>query len=203
MNRKIFFRSLLFISLVVATSLACQLVDTIHTGAEVVGTGQAVATEIGAFATEFIPGGIDETAIAVITEVNPGGILETAQVAITEKAPLVGKTMQAVVTEVYTSPEEAPPDIPVMDGEKSAFIGSPESVSYFINTELQDVINFYRQQMPVKGWQEKVSDGFSNADIVKIKYQKENRTATIVLTQIPFVGQTTVVITIDDIGSSE
>jgi hypothetical protein len=202
MHKKSFFRSLLLVTLITASSLACKLVEAINTGVKVVNTGQAVATDIGEFATAFIPGGIEETAKAVITEINPGGLLETAQNAITEKAPLVGETLQAAVTEVYTSPDSAPDDIPVMDGEISAFIGSPKSVSYFINAEFQDVVDFYRQQMPLKGWQEKKSDDFLNEDVIEIEYYKQNRSATVVLTHIPFVGQTTVVITIDDSGTN-
>ncbi len=135
--------------------------------------------------------------MAVITEVNPGGMLETAQVAITEKAPAVGETMQAVTTQVYTSPGSAPADIPVMDGEISAFVGSQNSVSYFINAELQDVVNYYRQQMPLNGWQESATDSLLSEDVVEIKYVKGDRSAVVVLTEIPFVGQTTVVISID------
>jgi hypothetical protein len=202
MHKKAIFRSLLLITLIIASSLACNLVESISTGVKAVNTGKAVATEIGKFATEFIPAGIDETAQAVITQVNPSGLLETAQLVVTEKAPSVGKTVQAVVTEVYTSPESAPADIPVMKGDINAFIGSQKSVSYFVNAELQDVLNFYRQQMPLKGWQEQNSGNLSNKDLVEIHYQKTGHTATVILTQIPFMGQTTVVITIDESSSN-
>lgn len=202
MYKKTLIRTLLLITLIAASSLACKLAEAVNTGVKAVNTGQAVATDIGEFATEFIPAGIEETAKAMITEVNPEGMLETAQVVITEKAPLAGETMQAVVTQVYTSPESVPDDIPVMDGELSAFIGSSQSVSYFVNAAFQDVVNFYRQQMPVMGWQEKKSGDLLNEDIVEMEYVKGNRKATVVLTQIPFVGQTTVVITFDDSGSN-
>jgi len=81
------FRWFLLISLLISATIGCTLVNRIREGVELVGTGQAFATDIGAFATEFIPPGIGETAMAFVTEVEESGVLETAQAAITEKAP--------------------------------------------------------------------------------------------------------------------
>jgi hypothetical protein len=198
MSNQLFFRLVLLICLLVAASLGCQLVDNIRDGVRMIGTGRAIATNIGGLATQLMPAGIGETAMAFVTDVDTSGVLETAQAAITEKAPVIGETMQAVSTEVYTSPENAPEDIPVMDGELSAFIGSPKSVSYFINAELQDVADFYKREMPVKGWQESSTNSIPTENIIELEYEKEGRKAKIILTQIPFVGQTTVVISIED-----
>ena len=56
--------------------------------------------------------------------------------------------------------------------------------------------------MPLIGWQENATDRLLEENVVTLEYQKENRTATVVLTQIPYFGQTTVVITIDDHGGN-
>ena len=197
MRSKLLFRMLLLISLLVGASLGCQLVNNVREGVQMVGTGQAIATDFGEFATQFIPSGIEETAQAIATEVEQSGFLETAQSAITEQVPSLGETVQAVATEVYTSPEDAPADIPVMDLELSAFIGSPQSVSYFVNAELQDVVDFYKREMPAKGWTESSTNPSSDENIIELEYEKEGRKANIVITQIPFVGQTTVVISIE------
>lgn len=197
MTRQTVFRLLLLVTLLVSASLGCQLVNRVKEGVELVGTGQAVATEFGALSTELIPPGIEETAQALITEVDTSGIMETAQAAITENAPEIEGTLQAFTTEVYTSPEEAPPDIPIMEGEKSAFVGTAEAVSYFINAELQEVVDFYKREMPVNGWQEAPSDGISNENMVELQFTKGGRKAVLVITQVPFVGQTTIVITIE------
>jgi hypothetical protein len=197
MRSKLYFRLLLLISLLVAASLGCQLVDNITEGVKFVGTGRAVATDIKALTTQIIPPGLDETARALGTQVDESGVLKTAQAAITEKAPGIGETAQAIVTEVYTSPEEAPADIPIMDGEKSAFVGTSQAVSYFINAEFQDAVDFYKKEMPNKGWQADTSKDSTSENLVELHFTKDNRSATVVITQIPFVGQTTIAITIE------
>lgn len=193
MPGKPFFRIALVICLLVAASLACRLINNIRQGVEMVGTGQAFATDLSGFATEIIPGGVVETAQAMITQVEQSGIVETAQSAITEQAP----TIQAFVTEVYIDPEKAPSDIPVMEGEKSAFVGTPSAVSYFINVEMAKVVNFYKQEMPAKGWTFIQSDSTEDETTAELKFQKGGRKATVMITEVPFVGQTTVVITIE------
>jgi len=197
MSTKMFFRWLLLVSLLAAVGLGCQLVNNIQDGFQMVSTGQAVATEFGALATQIIPAGIEETAQALITEVDQSGIIETAQSAITENAPGLGETAQALSTEVYTSPEEAPADIPIIAGEISAFIGSPQAVSYFVSTDMKEVLSFYQREMPNNGWQEVAGQGFSNENMAEIHFEKGGRKAVLVITQVPFVGQTTVVITIE------
>jgi len=198
MRNKPFFRMLLAVVLLAAAGLSCQLVNNIKEGVQLVGTGKAVATEFGGFSTELIPPGIEETAQALITEVDTSGMLETAQAAITEQAPVLGSTMEALSTEIYTSPQDAPPDIPIMEAERSAFVGTAKAVSYMINAEFDDVVSYYRAEMPKNGWQEAPSDTTSTSSLVELKYTKDGRTATVVITQVPFVGQTTVVITIDE-----
>jgi len=197
MRNKLFFRMLLAVVLLAAAGLGCQLVNNIKDTVQMVGTGQAVATDFGALSTELIPPGIEETAQALITEVDTSGMLETAQAAITEQAPVLGGTLEALSTDLYTSPQDVPPDIPIMDGERSAFVGAAQAVSYLINAEFDDVVNFYRTEMPQKGWQEASVDTPSTSSLIEMKYTKDGRTATIVITQIPIVGQTTIVITID------
>lgn len=193
MPGKYFFRIMLVICLLVAASLACQLVNNIRQGVEMVSTGQAIATDFGGLATQIIPGGVAETAQAMITQVEESGIVETAQSAITEQAP----TLQAFVTEVYTDPEKAPPDIPVMEGEKTAFIGTPTTVSYFINTETAQVVDFYKREMPLQGWTFLEADSTESDLNTELQFQKGGRKAVVLITEVPFVGQTTIVITIE------
>jgi hypothetical protein len=197
MRSKLYFRFLLMISLLVAGSLGCQLVNSVREGVKLVGTGQAVATDFKALTTQIVPPGIGETAQALVTQVDESGVLKTAQAAITENAPGLGETAQAAVTQVYTSPEQAPPDIPIMDGEKSAFVGTSQAVSYFINAEFKDAVDFYKKEMPAKGWQADTTKDTTSDNLVELHFTKDNRTATVVITQIPFVGQTTIAITIE------
>ncbi len=197
MNTKMFFRWVLLVCLLIAAGLGCQLVDNIKGGFQMVSTGKAVATDIGALATQIMPAGIEETAQALVTEMDQSGIIETAQSAITENIPEMGETAQAFTTEVYTSPEEAPADIPIIAGETSAFIGSPKAVSYFVSLDLKDVLDFYKREMPNNGWQQLTAQGFTNENMAELHFEKGGRKAVLVITQVPFVGQTTVVITIE------
>jgi hypothetical protein len=197
MRTKVFFRVVLLVVLLTAASLGCQLVNRVREGVQAVGTGQAIATDIGSFATQIIPGGIEETAQAMVTQIDESGLLETAQAAITEQAPGLQDTAQAFTTEVYTSPEQAPADIPVMEGEKRAFVGTAQSVTYTVNAELKDVVAFYKQQMPANGWQASGTSGSSSDNMDESNWEKDGRKANVVVTQIPFVGQTIVAITIE------
>jgi len=197
MSAKMFFRWLLLVSLLAAVGLGCQLVNNITDGFQMVSTGQAVATEFGALATQIIPAGIEETAQALVTEIDQSGIIETAQAAITEKAPELGETVQALSTEVYTSPEEAPADIPIVTGETNAFFGSPQAISYLVSLDLKDVLDFYQREMPINGWQQLTDQGFSNETMAEIHFVKGGRKAILLATQLPFVGQTSVAITIE------
>ncbi len=189
MRGKYFFRLTLLICLLAAASLGCKLIENVRSTIRGVSTVAAVATDIGGIITQ-IPPGMGETAIAV---------MPTMQSAITEIAP----TFEAIATQVYTSPSEAPPDIPIMSGETSAFVGSAEAISYVIDAGFDQVVNFYKTEMPNKGWtamnaggeSSSMTPGMSNAEL---NFQMGNRKATVVITEIPFIGQTTVVINLEN-----
>ena len=87
-----------------------------------------------------------------------------------------------------------------MEGERSAFVGSAQAVSYVINADFNQVVNFYKSEMAAKGWS--VSDTGQNAPLpgassAELRFEKGGRKAIVVITEIPFVGQVTVVITIE------
>jgi len=198
MRRKLLFRILLLIFLLTSASIGCQLIDNVKKGVSAVSTGKAIASQVGGLATQMIPGGIDETALAIATKFEESGIMETAQSAITAKVPELKDTAQAISTEVYTSPEDAPKDIPIMDGERSAFVGTSTSVNYMINATFDDVVAFYMQQMPLNGWQKSVSGNSSSKGLDQTEWQKDGRTAKVLITEVPFVGQAIVAITIEE-----
>jgi len=184
MRSKLFYRWLLFVSLLIAVTMGCGLINNIREGVELVGTGQAIVTDIEALTTGIIPGGIEETAQALITEIDPGSLVETAGAAITEIDPGL------ITTEIYTSPEEGPEDIPVMEGDLGAFVGTPQSVSYTVDAEFSAVLDFYKREMPNNGWQEDTSEGSSSDNLAELIYTKVNRKASVTITEIPFIGVT-------------
>jgi hypothetical protein len=188
MRGKYFFRYMIIVCFLVAATMGCKFIENIRSDVQLASTGVAVATDIGEIITQ-IPPGAGETAMAVIP---------TMQSAITEIAP----TFEAITTQVYMSPSEAPPDIPIMPGETSAFVGSPQAISYVVKTDFNEVVNFYKTEMPNKGWtavdtgegSSSVAPGLSNTEL---RFEMGTRKATVVITEIPFVGQTTVVINIE------
>ena len=190
MRGKYFFRYMLLISLIVAATLGCKLIENVRSTVQLASTGVAVATDIGALITEIVPPGVEET-------VQAG--MPTMLAAITEIAP----TFEAITTQVYTSPEDAPADIPIIPGETSAFVGSAQAISYVTTSDFNQVVDFYKTEMLNKGWTSVDSGtgpsvevpGMSNAEL---HFQKDSRKATVIITEIPFVGQTTVVINLED-----
>jgi len=190
MRSKYFFRYMLLISLIVAATMGCKLIENIRSTVQLASTGVAVATDIGALITEFVPPGMEETLQSGIP---------TMQAAITEIMP----TFEAITTQVYTSPEDAPADIPIIPGETSAFVGSAQAISYVTTSDFNQVVDFYKTEMLNKGWTSVDSGtgpsvevpGMSNAEL---HFQKDSRKATVIITEIPFVGQTTVVINLED-----
>jgi hypothetical protein len=200
MRSKYFFRYLLIIILFVAATMGCKLIENVRSTVQLASTGVAVATDIGGMITQIVPPGMEQTVQAgmptiqsAITEMAP-----TIQSAITDLAP----TLEAVSTQIYTSPSQVPADIPIMPGDTSAFVGSPQAISYVTTADFKKTVDFYKSEMPNKGWKSTDTGsapsvgapGLSNAEL---HFEKDTRKATVVITEIPFVGQTTVVINIE------
>jgi len=200
MRGKHFFRYLLLICLFLAATLGCKFIQNIRSTVQLASTGVAVATDIGSIITQIVPPGMEETVQAgmptfqaAITEIGP-----TIQAGITDIAP----TFESLSTQMYTSPEQAPADIPIMPGETSAFVGSAESISYVIDVDFNQVVDFYKREMPNKGWTAVESDTGPSAAVpgmsnIELNFQKDTRKATVIITEIPFVGQTTIQINLE------
>lgn len=201
MRGKYFFRYMLLVSLLLAATVGCKFIENIRSTVQLASTGVAFATDIGGMLTQIVPPGMQETVQAgmptfqaAITEMMP-----TFEAAITESGP----TLEALQTQIYTSPEQAPADIPIMPGDTSAFVGSPQAISYVTTAKFDQVLDFYKTEMPNKGWTADDSGtgpsaavpGMSNAEL---HFKKDTRKATVMITEIPFVGQTTVVINIEE-----
>jgi hypothetical protein len=204
-GRKVFQIIVLF-SLLAMFGLGCGLVTEItgmkataetvgtavESGRELMGTGQALATQVGET-------GAKETLQALATKADESGIKETVQAAATQfEDSGVVETMQAKATEFHISEEDVPADIPVMQGEKSTFVGSPQAISYFIDADFNPVLAYYQQEMPARGWS-KIDYGTTiTSSTAELFYEKDGRKATVVIAQVPVMGQVGVVITIED-----
>jgi hypothetical protein len=166
-------------------------------------TAQALATLAGesglletavAFATEQGPSAL-ATAQAFATEQGPAAIA-TAQAFATQQGPSAMATAQAYATQVAGSLGNLPPDVPIVDGEKDAFVKSLELVSYITPIEYAQVVDFYKQQMPANGWVQASSGWIETAQTTILRVEKPDRLATVTITRNPVDGRSVVLITI-------
>ncbi len=196
---------LLFVaSLFLLLSLGCQFFSTlsglkttaesvateVKTGREFLGTGEAFVTEVA---------GSDAvaTAKAFVTDVADSNVVITAKAFVTQEVPVLKETARAIVTDALATPSEVPEDIPIMEGEKSAFVGSAKAISYILERDFLTVLNYYQEEMLAKGWA-KVEYGTVTTDTqAELHFKKKGRTAIVVIAQVPFTAKTMVVITIE------
>ena len=185
-------RIICWLSLLVIVSLACGLTDTaerLQEGAQAVETIQGIVTQIDET-------GIRETVQAVGTDFGESGIPETAQAVTTELAEKgFQETAQAFATDIVIQPGEVPPDIPIMEGEKSAFVGQENTITYTIDEEFKHVLDFYQSEMPARGWTKVEGASVISDRFASLQFTKSGQRVDVILTAIPILEQVTVLIT--------
>jgi len=170
-------------------------------GSDLIETGQAVIANVEG-------SGIGQTALALATEFQVSGMLETAQSGAAEKGPELLQTVQYFASEqapkligtaqAITTRYPSPSDLPVMEGEISGFQSSPDNVSYRIDAKMQDVVEFYKNEMPNSGWSPIISASLINENGALIHYEKRDRKAVLAINIDPDTNNTIVQITIQD-----
>jgi hypothetical protein len=194
MNQNKTYRMILVASMIVVISLACGLTNTadnLREGAKAIETLQGIATEID-------ESGIVSTGQAIATEIDESGIPETAQAVATDIGELgIPETAQVFATQIVVEPGEVPPDVPIMEGEKTAFFGSDQAITYTIGAEFQDVLDYYERELTALGWSKVVAGSTIGDSLASLKYEKSGRTINLVITELPFIGQVTVAITFE------
>ena len=198
---------------------AQSVATRVQEGRDLLGTAQAIATDVGgsglletaqALATQAGESGFLETAQAFATEQGPRllgtaqaiateegpRLIETARALATQEGPRMRKTAQAIATKAAVTFGEAPPDIPVVGGDKENFIGSSEMVSYITPLPLEQTLEFYKREMPAIGWNELPDGWFESDNLAVLNYFKPDRFVSITLSTIPIGDQTIVMITI-------
>ncbi len=186
-----------------ACGMINQAMDTVEKGKNAAATMQAVATsaddvigQVKDMATEVSGSGFMETAAAAITEIADSGMLETMQAMVTElpdNAQDAQATMQALVDENH--PEPPRDDIPVVPGELETPINTGNLVSYSTGMSFQEVVDFYLQEMPAKGW-EKQDNGYISGTNSIFYFTKENSQAMVAIIGDKTNKKTIVTITI-------
>lgn len=215
-NRKVTFRILFVVTVLVGASLGCRTFTSIQEDAQALGTsvgegktlletGQAVATQIGesglqetaaAAMTQLAESGLKETIAAAATAVDESGVVETAQALLTEQGPGLLQTVQAVKTQLPGMQSQPPAGIPLMDGERSNYMASDQFVSYTINQDFQSVLDFYERQMPVNGWTRQENGSLVMGQTATIVFQKDGHTAFVAISVEPVTNRTAVVVTV-------
>jgi hypothetical protein len=194
------------ISLLILASLACSWLDKIN---QVQQNVQSVATQFQGVTTQ-VPGLID-TARAIVTA-NPG-LIKTGQALITEKGPGLVKTIRAFATEnpslaktaiaMATQATQsgnsgsAVSDIPLPPQDRlEQYNSTPSMVVFFTNIKYSKVVNFYKTEMVNNSWKAVEQGTTKTTNSTTLKFSKDNRTSSVMITYNPDDNMTGVVITI-------
>jgi len=138
-------------------------------------TVQALASQVpeGALSTlqaaaTMLPEGSVETVMAAAPTLMSEEILQTAQAEL-------GK---------LSSTEQVPADIPLPEGDKTVLLATNTQVQYQTNMALTDLTRFYKEKMPANGWRFEDKGSFEKAEDVTLIYEKDDRKATISITDL-------------------
>jgi len=198
-------RLYLVIVILIFGTLACSVSGIRQQAQTVEQTAQALSTEFGGIVTAS--GSLLETARALETQ-HPG-VVETAKALASQGAPVIS-TIQAVGTSnpglVQTAqafinkelPSGMPPaDIPIINPDQAQnYFGSGQYIIYSTPTDYNQVVDFYKTEMPNNGWQYLLSDSHEYENAAQLNYFKESGVATINISYNPLNYTTAVVISI-------
>jgi hypothetical protein len=207
------------LTVLIGLSLACQSINAIRedytqargtVGAvatqaqQIVTQVEGIATEINesdaiatgrALATEYGPSVIS-TSQALATKLAEEGYLLTAEALVTQGSQELIPTIEAFATESLF-PAPPPEDIPIFaDGDVTNLFSNLSVVSYYVDANLAEVIDFYKTAMPTFEWLDVSDEDQMKEGGAILKFFKPERVATVTLTSNPVVDQTIVLITI-------
>lgn len=160
------------IAVMAMTAMACtcgalgQATSAVETAQALATAGQELATAAGEFQTE---------AAEIATQVATSGAIETLQAQATSSGVTVG---------------EGPEDIPVYPGGNNV-VGTAEALTYQVSATAQEVVDFYKAEMPNNGWEES-QEPVATGPVTALTYAKDGREATVTVTE--FGGSITVAI---------
>ena len=160
-------------------------------------TGQEIATQAQGLATQIGGSGVMQTAMAIATEFDDSGLKGTLEVMLTQ-VPGQSSDIQSTIGVVLTQGAygEAPSNIPIIDGQLTAFFGSPNIVTYNTSISFQDVLNFYRTEMPEYGWKDGDATSVETSTSAKIPYENANQRVSITISINPLNNETIVLVNI-------
>jgi len=181
-------------ALLVLASLAC---NTITGG----GLNNAQATA-NAILTAGVPSGFEATADAVKATadalLNNSGS-DTATPKPTEAGGASSdatETPAGEATDITGLGGEAPDDVPIIDGNNSDLVASPEFVSYQTDADYKTAVTFYKDGMSNNGWTLDANASFETDAAAILDFTKDNRKATVTITPDATTKTTIILITI-------
>lgn len=158
MQRKVVFRFLWVICLLLIASLSCELVEDI--------AEDVVETQIDSMITELIPTDME----SIITEIIPTDI----EAMFTDMGG--GDLLETLMPEETSGAK--PDDIPVISGGTD-LVASETEIVYFTETEFQKVVDFYEAEMPKNGWTKVPGESKSEEGQATLVFTKDTRKAKI------------------------
>lgn len=178
-----------------------QSVATQIQGNELVQTAQAAASTLGpgaagtarALATEYGPGAI-ATLEALATQQGPG-LVETAQAFATQEGPGAVATLQTMMTQAAAANHEGPKEVPVVDGEINNLLTTDLTLYYSTPVGFDEAVAFYKEMMPLYGWQPAEQGNIENSSLVLLFYEKPGRDVSVSVTANPVDQGTFILIT--------
>ena len=195
------FARILLIAGLVGIILGCNAVSNLTKAPKALATGEALATQ---FATQVdlnklaTEASTQVSALSTqVAQITPAAIeTQVGAIATSIESSGVVATAEGMATQISTSPSDAPADIPIYEGDKTAFVTSPQAVTYITSADFKLVLAFYQKEMLAKGWTAVQAGTRIGDNDAELAYEKDGRKAQVVLTVIPYVNQTTVVITL-------
>ena len=185
MNKKQMSITFLMVGVLLAASVACSFFSDLRKVSDTADTAEAFITDAD------IDMGTVEAMGPTLEAMAP-----TLKAKITESG--ISETLQAAATNIPIPTQgEKPADIPLMDGSRSLEITSSKLVSYIIDAAFDDVVAFYDREMPVNGWTKNTAESEKTDNYVTLVFEKGGRKATVTITEVPFMNQISVSITIE------
>lgn len=194
-------QSMLVLMILFLGALACGGLSGVAERAEDVEhaaqTAQAIATQGGEIATQISESGLVQTGEALATEAADSGVVATLQ-AVASEIPGQVVDAQATIDIVLTEGAygEVPPNIPLVDAQRDNFLGSSSLVSYTVALPFEQVLDFYRQEMPDYGWEPGEESNKVTPKFAKLFYQNPHQRVVVTISAPSPEDETLVLINI-------
>ena len=92
--------------------------------------------------------------------------------------------------------DDGPADVPVLDDNAELLFGDDTTLSYYVDSDFDTAVEFYRDEMPNSGWEASANGDNVFGQIASLQYEKDGNQALIAITVDPTSDRTLIAITI-------